>query len=773
MQSLRVRRYVGKIRFTRIALAIAFAAMLVAAAKTGESEPAVTSQLASGPVQSLLFPYWSIKGGFSSTIGLNNASDEVLIIYPTVYSSEGVPIEAAPVTLGPRKQSSATISEWIAGGGGDSSFGEGSLILRYAAPEESYVGAQIRIANVGSRLSVDVPDEKPSIYSSSRLEGLWWQPDSRSQFKFVVTETAGQSVAAEIRFTGDQRRPESVTHVVSLSPHESRVLNLGEMKLPFSSGHGHGKLGGITVEHTGKPGGVIAYGMLVNESNGFSTQFRFEDPEGRRTDSLIGAHVLVGSTELPGLPSTKAFSAMAALRNTTGIPMEVSPVFTFDNGEELETVNLPKRRLGAHQINAIDLGSALSRAGFRGPFPGAGLMLRSSGELGSLVAHLSCFDEGGDYAFTVPMKDPGLSLNSRGGSYPWGIDGDLQSIVHIRNTTDKAARFTIQLDFDGGSYTLPMQEVGSHQQASINIRELRDEQVKDSIGRVIPLEVRSGQATWSERGPQALIGRLEMYSPGSAVSSTLSCGIICCQPSSEFVICSPESFIGLEEEILQVHLLETQRRACDGAEFGPFDVTPYAGWSSGNTSVATVAIGEVHLVAVGQAQINAVYNGSQFQYDPAIEVCEFSTVPMEATSAVAVARVPKIRSISQTIIDESQQGAEVVECGRFRITIKYDVSCPPANSMPEVIGNIELDAVLLCNESHVLTNNDNNEVCTYEIKKIYRMKNRLSQDVGTGFTSYSVRVTDSGRTTQKAGPGLSVRATIPGTGPCEGTVPCP
>ena len=135
--------------------------------------------------------------------------------------------------------------------------------------------------------------------------------------------------------------------------------------------------------------------------------------------------------------------------------------------------------------------------------------------------------------------------------------------------------------------------------------------------------------------------------------------------------------------------------------------------------------------------------------------------------------MPKIKSISQTIIDESQQGDEVVECGRFKITIKYDVSCPPTEPTVEVMGNIEPDAVFLCNEAHLLLNNDNNEVCSCEVRKIYRMKNRLSQDVGTGFTSYSVRITDRGRTTQKQGPGVSARATIPGTTPCQGVIPCP
>jgi hypothetical protein len=55
---------------------------------------------------------------------------------------------------------------------------------------------------------------------------------------------------------------------------------------------------------------------------------------------------------------------------------------------------------------------------------------------------------------------------------------------------------------------MPLQTLEPQQEAAIDIRRLRDEQIKDSIGRVIPTEVTSGQANWSQRGSQQLIGRV-------------------------------------------------------------------------------------------------------------------------------------------------------------------------------------------------------------------------------------------------------------------------
>jgi hypothetical protein len=125
----------------------------------------------------------------------------------------------------------------------------------------------------------------------------------------------------------------------------------------------------------------------------------------------------------------------------------------------------------------------------------------------------------------------------------------------------------------------------------------------------------------------------------------------------------------------------------------------------------------------------------------------------------------KIISFTQHIIDESTQGQEVVECGRFTITVRYLVGCPPPNNTLELIGHIQDDAILLGSDT-TLINNDHDEICTYDYVASYKMKNRLSQTIGTGFTSYTARLTWDGKSVTKAGPGISTRATIPGTGAC-------
>jgi hypothetical protein len=209
---------------------------------------------------------------------------------------------------------------------------------------------------------------------------------------------------------------------------------------------------------------------------------------------------------------------------------------------------------------------------------------------------------------------------------------------------------------------------------------------------------------------------------------------------------------------------------CDNV-YGPFDRTFDASWSSSSPSIASVqGPGAIYLAAVGSSTITAQFMG--IYYEPQ-EACFETLIPTSSGGGVTVFATPRIVSVSQDIIDESQQGGEVVECGRFRIKIKYKVTCPPVTYDLQVLGNIQPDADFVCNESLTLLENEDNEICTYEVKKIYRMKTRLSQEVGSAFTSYQVKIIDSGRTAMKSGPGVSVRATISGTAPCQGSVPCP
>jgi hypothetical protein len=149
------------------------------------------------------------------------------------------------------------------------------------------------------------------------------------------------------------------------------------------------------------------------------------------------------------------------------------------------------------------------------------------------------------------------------------------------------------------------------QEIDVNVRALRDGQVKDRIGRVIPLSVTSGHASWHERGPQPLIGRAEVYSVSAGIASSFSCGDCCFYTCS--VACSPTSMQGMPGESSPVSMLEMECSACYTFEEGPFDVSASSTWSSNNKAVAKITVAtpaQCNMLASGFALITVSFLGT-------------------------------------------------------------------------------------------------------------------------------------------------------------------
>jgi hypothetical protein len=142
-----------------------------------------------------------------------------------------------------------------------------------------------------------------------------------------------------------------------------------------------------------------------------------------------------------------------------------------------------------------------------------------------VIAALLSVDESGNHVFDVPLKDP-RSVRNVGGNYPWRLDGDNRAVAHLKNIdpmTDGSPReFALMITTAAGKYSFPVQLTQAGETVAIDIRKLRDEQIKDNHGNVIPLHITEGQIEWYGRGPLGqFIGRLVQYNPTTGVSSSL------------------------------------------------------------------------------------------------------------------------------------------------------------------------------------------------------------------------------------------------------------
>lgn len=149
---------------------------------------------------------------------------------------------------------------------------------------------------------------------------------------------------------------------------------------------------------------------------------------------------------------------------------------------------------------------------------------------GSIIGSLYVTNNRTSISYDVPLRDSG-PYRSMTGAYPWRIDADYKSIAYVTNVTDDTTEFVVELAYDGGKFILGSRKIQPHETAVFDVEEIRNAQLKDTVGHVLPSNVSHGQFKWAQRGATngkiMLIGRTEMVSRIQNTSSSYSCPMDC------------------------------------------------------------------------------------------------------------------------------------------------------------------------------------------------------------------------------------------------------
>lgn len=702
--------------------------------------------------------YYSVEGNLSATLTLNNKGPKTLEVQPILFSLTGERFDVPSVTVEGNSHRVINLREYSIAG---TLFQEGSLQVVYWG-KDLEMGAQVKLVDAERGLIFDEQLVEPAaMFASSRLEGVWWLQSRKCDIRLVLSNTTDTvlSVSASVDGTAPRQKE---TMALSLQPHETRVMNV-QRDLVDKRGGTLKEVGGVSIEHSGAKGALLSRAMIQDATTGYSAVVEFVDPQKAKSSKLHGAGLRVGAA------GGEHLIPVVVARNIGSTPTVVRgriPYITSDGSTNV--LPLPELRLSPGETRLVNVAAALKRGQIVLNLASSGLEFEYSGEPDSVVMSAQSVSQSGNQVFRVPLIDPATQPSSTGG-YPWRIEGDSSTVVYIKNVTDQPREYNLQLNFNGGVYAPGLKTVAAGQTVALDIRHLRDNQVPDAHGQMIPLEATNGQVHWSLRGPSkiVLIGRAEQADVSRGMSSSYACAN-CCGDSFDSGWVDPGYVEGTVDGITTFFAIE-QDRNCYGSLLSPFLVN-YPSWSSSDPSVASCdSNGVATALNPGSTNIDASWTVYQRIAHPESgnNECVDESLNVLASALCTVFALPRVRSVTQQIIDESSQGSEVVECGRFKVFTEYETGCPFGTGQEtthNLTGHIQEDAILLSEQ--IQKTADDGEKCTYKATREYRMKNRLDQSIGTGFTSYKAVVTWSGRTASKNGPGLSTRATIPGVGPC-------
>jgi hypothetical protein len=200
-------------------------------------------------------------------------------------------------------------------------------------------------------------------------------------------------------------------------------------------------------------------------------------------------------------------------------------------------------------------------------------------------------------------------MNRNTGSYPFRLDGGYNTVLHLKNTTDKVVYAAVQIRYEGGDYNPNQIKLEPFQTVAVDIKQFQTSQAADIRSKTLPANVTSGKVIWYERTGGSLIGRAETADFSAGVAGSFSCGGSCsCWMQTTSAYMSPyfyDSEVGDHGyPFTPMEMLED----CNGDyDYGPYAITSGLSWSSSNSSVATVSSGYVECVSSGTCTINFTY----------------------------------------------------------------------------------------------------------------------------------------------------------------------
>ena len=141
---------------------------------------------------------------------------------------------------------------------------EGNALIEFSAEAPGAINAFAQIVNQSDSIAFSFPFQHSVSEAEDKLHGVIWFNDRETDVFFSIYNTSGQKVAATpVLFIG--RQPMKLAQV-NLKDFEGRTIKIPPMNGKFDD---YPISAGITVEHDGAPGAVLAQGWGTNVARGF------------------------------------------------------------------------------------------------------------------------------------------------------------------------------------------------------------------------------------------------------------------------------------------------------------------------------------------------------------------------------------------------------------------------------------------------------------------------------------------------------------------------
>lgn len=447
---------------------------------------------------------------------------------------------------------------------------------------------------------------------------------------------------------------------VSLSAHQTEVLDIKEILNSLQIEAQGVERGGISITHNGMPGAVIAHGVLLKKEARFASNLPFVDPTMQKNAVLNGtglmlAHPASGSA----FPEISFFTPQLALRNVSESLQRASVTVRYTSDGGLNTKSLPAISIAPHEVLMADFSKLMSDL-HNVSVTSAGLTIESTGAPGTLLAALTSSDDSQNIEVDVPLVSRSVR-SGEGGNHPFRLDKELRSVAYLTNITQKPTKVAVIIFHDGGMYTPELMSVAAGATLAIDLLQLRDSQAKDIQGRALPIDLAQGQLFWHPHQGEALIGRVVTCDMAIGTASNFSCAN-CCQQEPSGLVFIPAPVNGHVGDYCQLTVNEYETY-CGQYTVGPYNYTNSVAYSCDNTAIATVnSTGMVSCVGWGTATVSASFD--YYHSDlVGVETCGQVLETLSSTLPIVVVQVTFQKSDGTALPNPLRMGISATTLG--------------------------------------------------------------------------------------------------------------
>ncbi len=288
------------------------------------------------------FPYWSLQGGFVSTLNLVSDSPQPIPLTIAIHDDAGDSVFST-ATIQPEQKLALDLRTLIVNAGRDPSvFNEGSVAVYYTGTIMPVVGqitlinSQLHLANESEMVENDPGrSDIPAV-----LDGLWWGLAGGRDARIVVSNMGGQIATADVflDFEGQSHKAAPIT----VPAFGTTTLSIAELLNDLGYSPSQVPAGGITIIQRGTNPTLIAQGQVLGPASGFSSTLEFPDPARQEANALDATGLPVG-TPSAGSPYFGAgyFTPHVIARNLTSQPEFVTVTVEYPKSSFWNSANWP------------------------------------------------------------------------------------------------------------------------------------------------------------------------------------------------------------------------------------------------------------------------------------------------------------------------------------------------------------------------------------------------------------------------------------------------